>query len=255
MKIKKFVKLKGNKYKIFLDNDEEITLFDDVIVKYNLLIKRDISTDILKEVTSYNEKMQAYYEALKYMTKKLRTKKEIERYLEKKYDRIVIEECINKLINNKYLNNSLYIESYINDQINLSSNGPFKIRKNLENLGFKDEEIELYLNKLSPEIWMEKINKIVDKKVKINRNLGEYRLKEKIRYDLVNLGYDCKLIDEKLNNILVDDNVILNKEYQKMYQKLSKKYQGKELELHLISKLLSKGFSYDEIIKKVNLQD
>ena len=40
-----------------------------------------------------------------------------------------------------------------------------------------------------------------------------------------------------------------------MYQKLSKKYQGKELELHLISKLLSKGFSYDEIIKKVNLQD
>lgn len=255
MKIKKFVKLKGNKYKIFLDNDEEITLFDDVIVKYNLLIKRDISTDILKEVTSYNEKMQAYYEALKYIAKKLRTKKEIERYLEKKYDRIVIEECINKLINNKYLNNSLYIESYINDQINLSSNGPFKIRKNLENLGFKDEEIELYLNKLSPEIWIEKINKIVDKKVKINRNLGEYRLKEKIRYDLVNLGYDCKLIDEKLNNILVDDNVILNKEYQKMYQKLSKKYQGKELELHLISKLLSKGFSYDEIIKKVNLQD
>ena len=37
MKIIKYQKLKTNKYKLYLDNNEEITLYDEVIINNNLL--------------------------------------------------------------------------------------------------------------------------------------------------------------------------------------------------------------------------
>ena len=50
---------------------------------------------------------------------------------------------------------------------------------------------------------------------------------------------------------IVDSN-ILEKNYNTLYKKLSKKYSGKDLELHLLNKLLAKGFNYSEIKKLVD---
>ena len=44
MKILKFKKVSKNKYKIFLDNDSNITLYEDVIINNNLLIKKEVSS-------------------------------------------------------------------------------------------------------------------------------------------------------------------------------------------------------------------
>ena len=43
-----------------------------------------------------------------------------------------------------------------------------------------------------------------------------------------------------------DDN-LLEKEYRKCHMKLSKKFDGNELEYQIRCKLLNKGFSYDEV--------
>ena len=43
MKIKKYIKTGSNKYKIILENDKSIILYEDVILKYELLLKKEIS--------------------------------------------------------------------------------------------------------------------------------------------------------------------------------------------------------------------
>ena len=55
MKINKFKKVGTNKYKIYFDNDI-LTVYEDIILKYNLLYKKDIDDDLLHEINKDNFK-------------------------------------------------------------------------------------------------------------------------------------------------------------------------------------------------------
>ena len=141
MKIGKYKKLKGNKYSVLID-DITVKLYDDVIVKYELLRLKEIDDKLFKEITEYNDRLEAYYKSLKYITKKLRTEKEIYKYLDKDYSKEIILETIDKLKRMGYLNKELYLKSYLSDQVHMSLNGPNKIEKDLVSLGY--DEVVLF---------------------------------------------------------------------------------------------------------------
>ena len=251
MKIIKYQKLKTNKYKILLDNDETITLYDDIILKNSLLLTKEINDIdlLLKE----NEYFDAYNISLKYISRKLRTKKEINSYLKNKFDIEIINDTIKRLEKEGYLNEDIYIKAYINDQINLTNNGYFKILRDLKNNGLNEDKILDYLDSIDNDIWIEKAKKIIDKQVKSNNKYSSKRLKEKLLYDLNNKGYNNSDIIELVNKIDVkDDENILEKNYNTLYTRLSRKYNKKELELQLLNKLMSKGFNYNEVKEIIN---
>ena len=77
MKILKFKKVSKNKYKIFLDNDSNITLYEDVIINNNLLVKKEINHDELVLIEKENNNISAYEVALSYIEIKMRSTKEI----------------------------------------------------------------------------------------------------------------------------------------------------------------------------------
>ncbi len=247
MKIGKYTKLKGNKYSVLLD-DINVKLYDDVIVKYELLRVKDIDEKLFEEITQYNDKLEAYYKAIKYITKKMRTEKEVYKYLEKNYEKRVILETIDRLKNSGYLNKEIYLKCYISDQITLSLVGPNKIRKELTNLGYTEDEFNFLIDEISDEVWFSKIEKLVKKKINANRNLGNNKLKEKMVYDLGNLGFYKWMIEEVINNTeFKDSSGIIEKEYNKIYNKLSKKYDGSSLDYQIRVKLFQKGFNSSEI--------
>ena len=246
MKIQKFTKDKANKYKVLID-DESYTLYDDVIVKYNLISKKEISNKDLDEILSYNDELVSYYESIKYINKRLRCEKEIHEFLKKKdISEHLIKQTIKKLKDNKFLNDEIYVKSYILDKINLSNNGPHKIRKELLNLNLNEELIDKYLDKVTPEEWQDRIEKIVSKKIKLNHNNSAYILKAKLQNELVNLGYDKETIMDVLNHVSIDDAEIREKEYNKIRKSLEKKYSGTELEYKIKEKLYRKGFKVGE---------
>ena len=247
MKIGKYTKLKDNRYSVKID-DITVKLYDDVIVKYELLRTKDIDEKLFKEITEYNDKLEAYYKSLKYITRKLRTEKEIYKYLEKDYGKKTILETIDKLKNMGYLNKEIYLKCYITDQINMHLVGPNKIKKDLVSLGYTEEEIEPLIESIDNDIWFSKIEKLVTKKINSNRNLGNNKLKEKISYDLSNLGFYKWMIEEIIHNSeFKDSSNILEKEYNKIFNKLSKKYDGSELSYQVKIKLFQKGFNSSEI--------
>ena len=56
MKIIKFKKMAGSKYKVFFDNGKNILLHENIIIKYNLLITKKIEEDyddIIKDNNNY----------------------------------------------------------------------------------------------------------------------------------------------------------------------------------------------------------
>lgn len=242
MKIKSYKKKKTNLYEITLSNNEKISLYDDVILKYELLLKKEIDDKLLKEIIQYNSYLESYNIALKYLNTKLRTEKEIAIKL-MHFSKDAIKYTIDRLKKEGYLNDSLYIKSYINDEINLKVVGPNKILFDLKRLGFKEKIILDYLNSFDVEIWLEKINKYILKKVNSNHNLSGLILKQKIMQDLQNRGFYKEHINLIINEFdFNDDSDIYIKEYNKLKNKLSRKYSGDELDYKIKLGLMKKGF-------------
>ena len=250
MKIIKYTKV-NKKYQLTLDNNEKLLLYDDVILNNNLLLEKEIKDidKLIKDNTYY----EAYDNALKYIEKKLRTKKELKDYLDKKYESDIVSDALNKIEKSGYLNDKQYISAYINDQINLTNNGYYKILRDLKNKDLDESLIKDYLNDIDDSIWIDKVNKIIDKKVKTNTKYSSNYLKEKILSDLNNLGYESSMIIDLVNNYKIEEpDDALEKNYNILYNKLSKKYSGKELYVQLLNKLLAKGFKYDDVKRKLN---
>lgn len=253
MYIEKFKKDKKNLYKVYLSNDDTILLYDDVIVKYNLLVNKNLSDKLYEEVIQYNSFLEGYYKAIKYINTKLRTEIEIRKYLDKLcISKKNIDKLINKLYEDNYLNKDRYLVAYINDQYNLSNNGPLKIKKDLVGLGYSENDIDEYLYKYE---WNDRIDGIIEKKIRLNHRLSNNSLKTKIINDIMKLGYDKEVILEKLCYIDLNDDDILFKELSKIKKKYSNKYSEVELEYKVINYLYKKGFNIEDIKRCYNEND
>ena len=222
MKIKRYKFLGNGRYKVKIGETDYI-IYEDIIIKHKILTKEEITQKELDKYLKDNVIYEAYYKALEYIKIKLRTEKEIETYLKKHgFSNEVIEKVTDKLNKDGYLNQKVYAEAYINDQINLKTVGPLKIKQELEKLGIEESIINQKLENYSKEQQLEKIQKLVEKEINLNTNKSSYMLKNKILVNLLNKGFYKDDILEVLDNIKVDDKKIYEKEYkirEKMYQK------------------------------------
>lgn len=244
MKIQGYRYLGNSKYKVIINN-EEYTLYEDIILKYDLLIK-DVNEKDLTKFLEENKRFEAYYVALKYIKAKLRTRKEIEEYLSKKdYNDFDIDYATSRLEQEKYLDEKVYAKSFILDAINLKNIGPNKIVMELTNLGIDKNIVldELFI--FNDHLEQEKIYKYIEKSINNNHNNSSYILKNKIKQNLINLGYNPSIINKCLNEYNIDDNEIYQKELEKVRSKLSKKYTGKELEYKIKQNMYRKGFKVE----------
>ena len=240
MKILKYTKKGKNKYKLTLDNNLEIILYEDIILNNKLLITKEINN--LELLSKENEKYSLYDKVLSYINKKMRCEKEIKNYLQKYTDDFhEIDNIINKLKSNHYINDELYIKSFINDKINLSMDGPLKIKKDLECLGFNTFDIEDKLQKFDEDLNKKKIEKYIFKQLK-QKKKSIYMFKQKMLVNLVNLGYLKEDIFEILNKVEINEDSLKEKEREKLIKKYSKKYTGLELEKIIKQKLYEKGY-------------
>lgn len=250
MKIIKYKKVK-NKYRVYLDN-EEIDLYENIILKYNLLLKKEIDSNLLEIIKEDNKKEEAYESALNYINVKMRSKKEIEKYLKKReYDNNLIHDIISRLEELGLINDENYIKAYISDKINLTNDGPNKIKQNLINEKMNEDLVEKYINEIDKEELIIKLEKLIDKKIPTIKNCTGNVLKYKITNYFINLGYNKYMIEDILDKKNLTNNNG-EKEYIKLYNKYSKKYEGYELESIIRQKLYQKGFDLNEIKKNID---
>ena len=252
--MKKISKIKkiNNKYTIILSDNSSLSFYSDTLIKYNLLKPREISDKELEEVINYNNYIEAYNKSLTYISYKQRTKKEIKDKL-CNYSIDVMDKVIKKLDELSLLDEKKYIEAFINDQINLGNKGPFYIKKELKKLNINIDYIDEILNNINEDVWIEKVKKIVDKKINTNKKLPKERLLLKIKNDLILLGYSKNIIDKVLSNIIIEeDNEVIEMAFDNEYKRLSKKYKDKELEKKVKYNLYKKGFSLERIEEILN---
>ncbi len=252
MKILKYKKIK-NKYRVYLDDDSYIDLYENIILKYDLLIKKEINKSNIDKIRNDNKKEEVIDLSIKYISTKMRTKKEVYNYLKKKeFSKDDIDNALIYLETKGLINEENYIKAYIYDKFNLSSDGPNKIRNYLINEGMDKSLIEKNIKSITENEILEKLDRLVTKKINLSKNCSGSVLKYKIINYFYNLGYDKKYIDIILENKNLNNNEQGIKEYNKLYSKYSKKYSGYDLENIIKQKLYIKGYDYEEIKKGID---
>ena len=249
MKILKYEKKKNGMYQVFFDNDNNIDLSEEIILKYNLLLKKDIDNSLIDKMLDENKVYIAYNLAIKYISTKMRSRKEIREYLSKReIDNDSINSVISLLIKEKYIDDNSYAKAFVNDKVLLTNDGPNKIKNKLNELGINNEAINNAIEVFDIDTQKEKVSKIIKKMVETNRSKSATFLKSKIITYLVNLGYDRPVINSILSTVEIKNNKdIEKKEYEKIYNKLSRKYSGSELDFKVKQKMYSLGFTnYNE---------
>lgn len=246
MKIEK-IKKTGKKYKIVLDNDLTFTTYDDVLINNGLLYNKEIDQSLLNEIVLETSFYDIYYKCVNYITKKLRSEKEISEYIDS-YNVLDTDKSktILKLKSIGLINDTNYAKAYISDKINLSSDGPIKIKNELLKHNIDSNIIDEIISNIDPNINLEKIKKLIIKKTKNSKYTG-YTLKQKVVNDLINLGYDKSDVLNIYDNLDIKDSSQIDIDYDKFYKKYSLKYTGYELNKKIKSKLYQKGYSMDMI--------
>lgn len=243
MDVIKYIKKKNGLYDIVFDNNEKISIHEDLILKYDLLTKKNVDNKKLNNILEENIYYLAYSDTIKFIGKKMRSIFEVEEYLKKNnIDEEKTNKIVSKIIKQGYLNDSEYAKAFVNDRMLLSNDGPNKIASSLRQNKIDEDIICIVLEKFNVDEQKSRINKFIEKQLKLNNDKGSNLLKQKIIINLVNLGYDRTVIINCLDMYDIDDTDIYKKEYKKIYEKLSKKYSGKELEYRVKQKLYQKGF-------------
>lgn len=201
MKIEKYELTKKNIYNVYLSNGEVLELNGKVITDNELLIKKDIDNELYDKLKRDNTICMLMDTSVKYIDRRLRSINELRDYLKnKEEDTIIIEEVIDKLINYKYLDDDRFTKAFIKDKLNFTNWGDYKIKNELKRLGVNEEIIYNNISNIDDNIFYERINKIIDKDISINKKYSGIKLKNKIYNHLLTLGYSKEKVISIINN-------------------------------------------------------
>ena len=131
--------------------------------------------------------------------------------------------------------------------MNLTNKGPQKIKMELIKYGVNKDIIESEIALIDQRKVEEKLNKLIDKELKIKKG-SQNAIKIKIINHFVNLGYSKDLVTSILmSKEITSDKSKLKKDYAKLYNKYKVKYNGQELLYFISQKLYSKGYTASDI--------
>ena len=245
MKITKISKIGDDKYKIYFDNGDSLVTFDDVILKYRLVFGKEIND--LENISNDTNIDNIYFKIVKKISRRMMSKSEVEKYIDKleitSYQK---EKIIDKLILNKLIDDLRLSKAFVYDRFNLSSDGPYEIRKKLDNLGVDSKYIDEAMSTIKYSDVISKLERLIKKKISLNTKYSGYFLKQKLITHFVNLGYDTSDIIDLFEKNKTENNTI-KKAYDMAFKKLNKKFSGDELSYKIKDNLYKHGYSIEEI--------
>lgn len=201
MRIEKYELTKKNIYNVYLSNGEVLELNGKVITDNELLIKKEIDNELYDKLKRDNTICMLVDTSVKYIDRRLRSIKELKDYLKnKEEDTTITEEVIDKLIDNKYLDDDRFTKAFIKDKLNFTNWGDYKIKNELKRLGVNEEIIYNNISNIDDNIYYERIDKIINKDISTNKKYNGIKLKNKIYNHLLTLGYSKEKVISIINN-------------------------------------------------------
>ncbi len=196
------IKLKNKKNaNIFsvLTNTGEYEMHSDIIVKNNIKLG-EIEDKAFYSSVNESERVIGFNDAVKYVSSKLKTQKQIKDYLLKKgYHINAVNDIVKKLKEYNIVDDSAFAKSYINSNPNFSKT---KLKQKLYSFGVKEDNFTENLNEVDDFVSCQKH---AIKYLK-NKPMDKQTIEKLIRR-LTSLGYNWDTINSTLKtlNLSIED--------------------------------------------------
>jgi regulatory protein len=188
---------------IYIDGRFAFTISEEDYLSMNLYEKKEITDEELDYIKNTLNFRTAKAAAVRYLSLKLRTEKEVRRKLhEDGYDDQNTENVISELKAIGYINNKLYAQKYVFDRSKLKPKSKKLLKLELQSRGISPEIADEVL-----EDW--KVDEAVVAEELVRRKFGKYNLsdegvREKVYMFLNHRGYNRELVEEVLNKLKDD---------------------------------------------------
>ena len=193
--IEKTNKNKGNMYNVYIDGDLLGLCHIEAIVKNGLSKGRDVDIEHIKSVLYESNKLVALEQSIKYLSKTLKTEKEMRSNLvQKGFENSIIDTVIEKLKEYKYIDDVRYVESFKNAS---KTKGLYRIRFELKQKGVSEEILQECLS--DEEDDMEQVL-VVARKYMRNKEVNIKNL-HKLYQHLLSRGFGYDISNNVINII------------------------------------------------------
>ncbi|MGM8213743.1 recombination regulator RecX [Virgibacillus sp. W0430] len=247
-----------HRYNIYIDNGQGETfgfgIDEDVLIKYRLKKGMKLEQSIYEQIRNDETFHQSYSMAIRFLSYRMRTKKELEIHLlNKDVDEVQIPRIIEKLYKENLLNDEAFSDSFVRNRINMSDKGPLVVKQELIAKGISSEIAAKAIEQFTYELQYEKAINWAQKKLNQKKKNALQKRLQSIKASLAQKGFSEEVIQDALQNINISDEK--NDEWDavihhgnKMIQRYGKRFSNYELKNKVKTGLYRQGFS----IKMIN---
>ena len=205
-------KRRQGRFNIYVEGKFSFAADENMLAKNMLIVGKSLSADQIEKLTKENEAGKLFDAALRFLSYRQRSEKEVKDFLVKKIARIenikfyqasqspVISQIITRLKKQSFLNDEEFAEWWVKARTGSQPKGPYVIRMELLRKGVDKEIVEKAISKITNQ--KELGSKVIEKKLVIWKTLTNLELKKKIYEHLARRGFDSKTINEVIAQIV-----------------------------------------------------
>jgi recX family len=191
-------------FEVVFEDETKLLLNYNIFEKYKVSVDMDFSETEIQEMKYFSDIERAKSRAINYISGKLKTKYEVRLKLkEKDFTEDIIDEVIDILEKEEYLNDRLYCEVFIEDKKQLNGYGKNKIKSLLIQKGISKSVFEDFLDEFEYEEEFDNALKMGIKKLNLLSNEEDvFKKKQKLINYLAYRGFSFDVINDVLREIL-----------------------------------------------------
>lgn len=191
-------------FEVVFEDETKLLLNYNIFEKYKVSVDMYFSEDEILEMKYFSDIERAKSRAINYISGKLKTKYEVRLKLkENGFAEDVIDEVLDILEKEEYLNDKVYCEIFIEDKKKLNGYGKNKIKSLLIQKGISKNIFEDFLNEFEYDEEFDNALKMGIKKLELLSNEEDnFKKKQKIINYLTYRGFGFDVINDVLKVIL-----------------------------------------------------
>lgn len=202
MKVKKIeFDKKTEVFKVSFEDENELLVNYETFEKYKISLDTDFTLNEVLEMKYFSDIERAKLKAIKFVLGKFKTKMEVRKKLNKEFDNDIIDEVLNFLEKNSYVDDRNYAIYFIEDKQKLNGYGKNKIKSLLIQKGISKQIIDEFI--FDEDNEFENALKMGIKKLNLLKNEENiFKKKQKIINYLAYRGFSFDIIQKVLGEIL-----------------------------------------------------
>ncbi len=256
-------KAKQGNFELTLENDVDTMKYlvsVETFYRHRIEVDQMAGPELIETFKRDDRWLRAYHGAMKFLTAKDRTRKEMYDYLSTKTD-LPIEEMntmIEKFEELNYINDERYVKQQV-DRMKLMLNGKSKIIATLVKKGIPYERVEEALSQEEEGGELMRAVAALERLLTQTRGKNENNTRLTVFQKLMRQGFHQDVIQDAMSQVPIakerqEELSLLQKEYEKQHKRLSRNYSGYELQQRLTSTMLRKGYDYQMLMEFVEEQ-